>query len=230
VPSRYMDELNYALQSKKHPRCTHGYGNRPWKHALKSTADSYGKKRKHDELFEDKIQEKLQNILQAEREKMHESFQGHIQEQVRAQLERLLAEQENALVLHNNGGHHSSCTSATAIENDGNCYSIDVMGESKECRLVTPALCISRTVAYGLTKPFVEGTIFNSHPIPNGYAIVHVDRVKPGHHRSKLEYPGENGKWKLGKNAGCHVLWRKQDFEFREEDSESSSSDSSPPQ
>jgi hypothetical protein len=82
VPSRDMDELNYALQSKEHPRCTHGYGNRPWKHALKSNADSYGKKRKHDELFEIKIQEKVQSILQTEREKMHESFQGHIQEQV----------------------------------------------------------------------------------------------------------------------------------------------------
>jgi hypothetical protein len=57
VPSRDMDELNYALQSKEHPRRTHGYWNRPWKHALNSTADSYGKKRKHDELFEDKIQE-----------------------------------------------------------------------------------------------------------------------------------------------------------------------------
>jgi hypothetical protein len=80
VLSRDMDELNYALQSNEHPRCTCGHGIRPWKHALKSTADSYGKKRKHDELFEDKIQEKVQNILQAEREKMHESFQGHIQE------------------------------------------------------------------------------------------------------------------------------------------------------
>jgi hypothetical protein len=78
VPS--SDELNYVLQSKEHPGCTCGYGNRPWKHALKSTADSYGKKRKHDELFEDKIQEKVQNILQAKREKMQESFQGHIQE------------------------------------------------------------------------------------------------------------------------------------------------------
>jgi hypothetical protein len=29
VPSRDMDELNYALQFKKHPRCTRGYGNRP---------------------------------------------------------------------------------------------------------------------------------------------------------------------------------------------------------
>jgi hypothetical protein len=46
VSSRDMDELNYALQSKEHPGCTHGYGNRPWKHALKSTTDSYGKKRK----------------------------------------------------------------------------------------------------------------------------------------------------------------------------------------
>jgi dTDP-D-glucose 4,6-dehydratase len=63
VTSRDMDDLNYALQSKEHPRCTHGYGNRPWKYALKSTADSYRKKRKHDELFEDKIQEKVQNIL-----------------------------------------------------------------------------------------------------------------------------------------------------------------------
>jgi hypothetical protein len=78
VPSRDMDELNYVLQSKKYPGCTRGYGNRPWKHALKSTTDSYGKKRKHVELFEDKIQEKVQNILQAEREMMHESFQGHI--------------------------------------------------------------------------------------------------------------------------------------------------------
>jgi hypothetical protein len=46
VPSRDMDKLNYALQSKEHPGRTRGYGNRPWKHALKSTADSYGKKRK----------------------------------------------------------------------------------------------------------------------------------------------------------------------------------------
>jgi dTDP-D-glucose 4,6-dehydratase len=57
VPSRDMDELNYALQSKEHHERTRGYGNRPWKHALKSTAHRYGKKRKHDELFEDKIQE-----------------------------------------------------------------------------------------------------------------------------------------------------------------------------
>jgi hypothetical protein len=53
---------------------------------LKSTADSYGKKRKYDELFEDKIQLKVQTILQVEREKMPELFQGHIQEQVQAQL------------------------------------------------------------------------------------------------------------------------------------------------
>jgi dTDP-D-glucose 4,6-dehydratase len=57
VPSRNMDELNYALQFKKQPRRTHGYGNRHWKLALKLTADSYEKKRKHDELFKDKIQE-----------------------------------------------------------------------------------------------------------------------------------------------------------------------------
>jgi hypothetical protein len=39
-----------------------------------------GKERKHDELFEDQIQEKVQNILQVKRGKMQESFQGHIQE------------------------------------------------------------------------------------------------------------------------------------------------------
>jgi uncharacterized membrane protein YheB (UPF0754 family) len=124
VPSRNMDELNYTFQSKEHPGRTHGYGNGPWKNALKSTDDSYGKKRKHDELFEDKIQEQVQNILHAEREKMHESFQGHIkeqvQEQVQAQLQQLLAEQRNVLVLHNPSRHHSSCTSTTAIENDDN--------------------------------------------------------------------------------------------------------------
>jgi hypothetical protein len=63
MPSRDMDELNYVLQSKEHPGHTRGYGNRPWKHALKSTDDSYGRKRKHDDLFEEKIQEKVQTIL-----------------------------------------------------------------------------------------------------------------------------------------------------------------------
>jgi hypothetical protein len=54
-----------------------------------------------------------------------------------------------------------------------------------------------RTVVYGLANPLVEGTLFNFHPIPKGYAIVRVDRVKHDHHRRKLEYPGENGEWKL---------------------------------
>jgi hypothetical protein len=97
------------------------------------------------------------------------------------------------LVLHNPGGHHSSCASAIAIENDENCYPIDDLEESKQCRLITPVLGIPRIVMYELARPFVEGTLFNSHPIPKGYAIIHVDRIKPGHHRSKLEYPGENG-------------------------------------
>jgi hypothetical protein len=91
------------------------------------------------------------------------------------------------------GRHRSSCASATAIENNDNRYPIDDLEESKDCRLVTPILGISKTVAYGLARPFIEWTLFNSHLIPKGYAIVHVDRVKPGHCRSKLEYPGENG-------------------------------------
>jgi hypothetical protein len=48
-------------------------------------------------------------------------------------------------------------------------------------------------MVYGLARPFVEGTLFNSHPILKGYAIVLMDRVKPGHRISKMEYPGENG-------------------------------------
>jgi hypothetical protein len=36
---------------------------------------------------------------------------------------------------------------------------------SKECRLVTPVLDIPRIVVYGLARPFVEGTLFNSQPI-----------------------------------------------------------------
>jgi hypothetical protein len=84
-------------------------------------------------------------------------------------------------------------------------------------------------MAYGLARPFIEGTLFNSHPIPKGYAIVHMDRVKPGQRRSKLEYPGENGEFKLQKNVGYHVLWRKRDIESGEEDFESSSSNSSLP-
>jgi hypothetical protein len=128
---------------------------------------------------------------------------------VQAQLQQLLVEQENALVLHNPGGHRSSCPFVTAIENDGNCYLIDELEESKECRLTMYVLGIPRTMAYGLARPFIEGTLFNSHPIPKGYVIVHVDRIKSGHRRSKLEYPGENGEWRLGKNVDCHVQWCK---------------------
>jgi hypothetical protein len=54
-------------------------------------------------------------------------------------------------------------------------------------------LGIPRTMLYGLARPLVEGTLFNSQPISKGYAILLMDRVKPGHRRSKLEYPGENG-------------------------------------
>jgi hypothetical protein len=134
---------------------------------------------------------------------MHKLFQEHIlehvQELVQAQLQQLLVQKRNALVLHNPGGHCSSCA---ALE------------ESKECRLGMPVLGILRTVAYGLARPLVEGSLFNSHPIPKGYAIILVDRVKLGHRRSKLKYSRENSEWKLGKSVGCHVLWRKRDIEF----------------
>jgi hypothetical protein len=88
---------------------------------------------------------------------MHESFQGHIQEQVQAQLQQLLAQQGNALVLHNPGGHRSSCTSATAIENDENHYPIDDLEESKYCWLVTPILGIPGTVAFGWPDLWLKG-------------------------------------------------------------------------
>jgi hypothetical protein len=76
VPSRDIDELNYGLQSKEHPILTRGYGNIRWKHALKSTTDSYGKKRKRDELFEDKIQEKVQNICRLRGKRCTSHFMG----------------------------------------------------------------------------------------------------------------------------------------------------------
>jgi hypothetical protein len=93
-----------------------------------------------------------------------------------------------------------------------------------------PVLGILRIETYGLARPFIEGILINSHPIPKGYAIVLVDRIKPGQRRSKLEFPKENGEWKLGKNIGYHVLWCKQDIEYGEEDPGPSSSNSSPPQ
>jgi hypothetical protein len=61
---------------------------------------------------------------------------------LQAQLQQLLSQQGNALVLHNPGGQHSRCASATAIENDENHYPIDDLEESKDCRLVTPVLGI----------------------------------------------------------------------------------------
>jgi hypothetical protein len=149
---------------------------------------------------------------------------------VQAQLQQLLAKPGNALVLHSPSGQCSSCASTAATENNDNRNPIDDLEESKECRLVMLVLGIPRTVAYGLARPFVEETLFNSHPIPKGYAIVLVGRVKLHHHRSKLEYPGENGEWKLGKNIGCHILWLKRDIEFGEEDSASYNLNSPLPQ
>jgi hypothetical protein len=125
---------------------------------------------------------------------------------VQPQLQQLLAKQGHALILHNPGWHRTSCASATAIENDNNLYPIEDLEESKEYRPVTHVLGITRTVAYRLVSPLVEGNLFNSHPIPKEYAILLVDRVKPSHRRSKLEYPRENGEWKLGKNVGCRIL------------------------
>jgi hypothetical protein len=69
---------------------------------------------------------------------------------VQEQLQQLLAQQGNALVLHSPSGHHCSCTSITAIENDDNRYPIDDLEESKQYRLVMPVLGIPRIVAYGL--------------------------------------------------------------------------------
>jgi hypothetical protein len=117
-----------------------------------------------------------------------------------------LGEQGNALILHNFGGHRSSCASTTAIENTDNRYPIDDLEKRKKCRIVMLVLGILKTVVYGLVRPFVEETLFNSHPISKVYAIVHVDRVTPGHRRSNLEYLGENGEYILEKNIGCHVL------------------------
>jgi hypothetical protein len=84
---------------------------------------------------------------------------------VQAQLQKLLVEPGNALVLHSRGRHCSSCASVTAIENDDNRYPNDDQEESKECRLVKSVLDIPRTVTYGLDRLFVEGNLFNSHPI-----------------------------------------------------------------
>jgi hypothetical protein len=77
-----------------------------------------------------------------------------------------LAEQGNALVLHSPGGHRSSCASATPIENNDNNYPIDDLEEIKECRLVMPILGILRIVVFGFARPFIEGTLFNSHLMP----------------------------------------------------------------
>ena len=56
-----------------------------------------------------------------------------------------------------------------------------------------------------------------------------MDNVKHDHRKSKLEYPGEKGEYKLDKNVGCYVLWRKRDIEFGDSNSESNSESSSSP-
>jgi hypothetical protein len=84
-------------------------------------------------------------------------MQATISEEVHLQLQQYLGNQGNALILSSPGGHRSSCASATAPKNDENRYPIDNLGESKECRLVTPMLGIARTVPYGLATTLVEG-------------------------------------------------------------------------
>jgi hypothetical protein len=152
VPFRDMDELNYALQSKKHPGCTRGYGNRPWKHALKSTAGSYGKKRKHVSYSKTRYKKRCKSFCRLRGKICTSHFKGIYKNRCKNRWK------------HNYNNYN--CASTTAIENDYNHYLIDDLKESKECRLVRPVLSILRTVAYGLARPFVEGTLFNSHLIP----------------------------------------------------------------
>jgi hypothetical protein len=125
----------------------------------------------------------------------------------------LANQQGNVLVLSSPSRHRRSCGSVTGIENNENCYRIDDLKQSKQCRLVTPMLGIPRTIAHGLGKPLVEGSLFNTQLIPKGYAVVHLDNVKDGHHRSKLEFPREKGEYNLRKNVGCYVLWCKHDID-----------------
>jgi hypothetical protein len=118
VPSRDMNELNYVLQSKEHPGRTRGYGNRPWKHPLKSTADSYRKR-------------------------------------------------EN-MMSYSKTRYTKRCRTFCRLK-------------GRRCK--------------GIYKNRCRHNYNNYWPVLwlKGYVIVLMDRVKPGHRRSKLEYPGENG-------------------------------------
>ncbi|GJN19733.1 hypothetical protein PR202_gb07039 [Eleusine coracana subsp. coracana] len=210
-PSRDNDELSYALKSKEHPGRTRGYGNIPWKHALQSNSDSYGKKR---------------------RKEIPIDIEAIVNEIVATQLAAALREKDQQLYEANQGntlganstGRHSNCASTTLPENDENRYPIDDIKESTQCRLVTPVLGRARMVAYGLAEPLVEGTLFHDHLIPKGYAIVHLDSVKYDHRKSKLDYPGDAGEFKLEKNIVRYVLWRRGDIEFGDSDSDAARS------
>ncbi|GJN04965.1 hypothetical protein PR202_ga22550 [Eleusine coracana subsp. coracana] len=82
-------------------------------------------------------------------------------------------------------------------------------------------------VAYGFVEPLDEGTLFRDHPIPKGYTMVHLDIVKCDHRKSKLDYPGDEGEFKLEKNIGRYILWRRRDIGFGDSDSECSSKSNS---
>ncbi|GJN06878.1 hypothetical protein PR202_ga24648 [Eleusine coracana subsp. coracana] len=103
----------------------------------------------------------------------------------------------------------------------------DVEGENQDnddtqtsfqVRLVTLVLSHARMVAYGLAKPLVKGTLFRDHPIPKGYAMVHLVSVKHDHRKRKLDHLGDKGEFKLEKIIGRYVLWHKRDIEFGNSD------------
>jgi dTDP-D-glucose 4,6-dehydratase len=76
VPSKDMDELNYVLQSKEHPVRTCGYENRPWKHTLKSTVDSYAKRENMMSYLRTRYKKRCRTFCRLRGKKCMSHFKG----------------------------------------------------------------------------------------------------------------------------------------------------------
>ena len=82
--------------------------------------------------------------------------------------------------------------------------------ETEHCELMAKCMNLTLKVAVGYVLPPGPDGTFHYNPIPDGYAIVGVDEVKPEFEGLDLEYPTGEGETHLVDAVRTTILWRKE--------------------
>ena len=77
------------------------------------------------------------------------------------------------------------------------------------CELLIQVRQKEKLVAHRIAKVPIDGNTIHGQAIPEGYAIVQVDRVESGWEDLDLEIPRGDGKTELGHALHTWICWPK---------------------